>query len=176
MSQAIVLIGPRAAGKSHFGRRLAARLGWEFVDADPELERRHGHTIAAWLPADPEGFRAAEAALLADLLDRPATVLALGGGIVETPAAVARLAAWPRVWALTASVAELCARQRGAGRPALTDLPLEEEVAAILVRRGAAYATAASGRLVDTGGSEPAAWERLLAALGDLASPEAGGA
>lgn len=162
------LIGPRGAGKSALGRRLAEHLGWEFADSDALLEARHGRAIAEWLPADPAGFRAAEAGLLEELAGRRALVAALGGGVVERPESVALLAGRPRVVALCAPPAELARRQRGGPRPPLTGLPLEEEVATVLDRRRADYDRAASGRWLDTGGTIAAAWDRLRATAAAL--------
>jgi shikimate kinase len=42
----IVLIGLMGVGKTTVGRRLAARLGWAFVDADQEIERAAGLSVA----------------------------------------------------------------------------------------------------------------------------------
>lgn len=72
------------AGKSSVGRRLAKRLGRPFVDADDELVRRSGRSVRDWFAAEgEEAFRAAESALLADLLAAPGpSVVAAGGGVV----------------------------------------------------------------------------------------------
>ena len=42
----IVLVGMMGSGKSHIGRKLAVRLGWQFVDTDRRIERQMGQTIA----------------------------------------------------------------------------------------------------------------------------------
>ncbi len=41
----IVLVGLMGAGKTNIGRRLAQRLGLDFVDADSEIESAAGETI-----------------------------------------------------------------------------------------------------------------------------------
>src|SRR5437660_8973836 len=43
--RSIVLVGMMGAGKSSVGRRLAARLGLSFADADAEIEAAAGMTI-----------------------------------------------------------------------------------------------------------------------------------
>lgn len=45
----IVLVGMMGSGKSHIGRKLAVRLGWQFVDTDRRIERQMGQTIADFL-------------------------------------------------------------------------------------------------------------------------------
>ena len=44
--RSVVLVGMMGSGKSSIGRRLAARLGVPFVDADAEIEEAAGMTIA----------------------------------------------------------------------------------------------------------------------------------
>lgn len=89
----IVLVGLMGAGKTTIGRRLAAEIGRRFVDADDELEARSGRSIADWFAKEGEdGFRRAEAELLASLLDETEPmVLGSGGGVVVTPASRDRL-------------------------------------------------------------------------------------
>jgi shikimate kinase len=72
------------AGKTSVGRRLAKRLDRPFVDADDELVRRSGRSVRDWFALEgEEAFRAAESALLADLIAAPgASVVAAGGGAV----------------------------------------------------------------------------------------------
>ena len=43
--RAIVLVGLMGSGKTAIGRRLAQKLGLEFVDSDAEIERAAGLTI-----------------------------------------------------------------------------------------------------------------------------------
>lgn len=82
----IVLVGPMGAGKSSIGRRLAGRFGLGFADTDNEIEARTGARIPMIFECEGEtGFRAREAAVLADLLRREGLVLATGGGAVLDP-------------------------------------------------------------------------------------------
>jgi shikimate kinase len=79
----LVLIGYRGCGKSAVAQLAALRLGWDWVDADVEIELRAGKSIAAIFADDGEtAFRDLESAVLNDLLQRDRIVLALGGGVV----------------------------------------------------------------------------------------------
>ena len=81
--RSIVLVGMMGAGKSSIGRRLAARLGIPFVDADTEIENAAGMTIPEIFAKHGEPyFRAGEARVIARLLDSGPQVLATGGGAV----------------------------------------------------------------------------------------------
>lgn len=97
MTGPIVLVGLMGSGKTTVGRRLAALLERRFVDADEELEARAGRSIAAIFEDDGEaGFRALEAAVLADLLEEPEPlVIATGGGAVTQATNRHLLAAHP---------------------------------------------------------------------------------
>lgn len=81
-ARSVVLVGMMGSGKSSIGRRLAARLGVPFVDADAEIEARAGGmTIAEIFERHGEPyFRAGEARVIARLLDQGPQVLATGGG------------------------------------------------------------------------------------------------
>lgn len=81
-ARTIVLVGMMGSGKSTIGRRLAARLRLPFVDADHEIEIRHGGmTITEIFANHGESyFREGEAKVIAALLDGGAQVLATGGG------------------------------------------------------------------------------------------------
>jgi shikimate kinase len=81
--RSVVLVGMMGAGKSSIGRRLAARLGIPFVDADSEIESAAGMTIAEIFARHGEPyFRGGEARVIARLLDAGPQVLATGGGAV----------------------------------------------------------------------------------------------
>ena len=90
--RSIVLVGMMGVGKSSIGRRLAARLGIPFVDADTEIEKAAGMSIADIFARHGEAdFRSGEARVIARLLDGGPQVLATGGGAVmnaDTRAAI----------------------------------------------------------------------------------------
>jgi shikimate kinase len=77
----LTLIGYRATGKTTLAKLLAQRLGWQWIDADVEIERRAGKTIAQIFADDGEpAFRDLETRVIADLCRRDRLVLAAGGG------------------------------------------------------------------------------------------------
>jgi shikimate kinase len=79
--RSIVLVGMMGAGKSSVGRRVAARLGIPFVDADTEIEAAAGMTISEIFAIHGEAyFRSGEARVIARLLDGGPQVLSTGGG------------------------------------------------------------------------------------------------
>ncbi len=81
---AIVLIGPPAAGKTSVGRKLAKRLGLEFLDTDTLIVAEHGAIADLFSEHGEAHFRAIERRTVADALRRDA-VVSLGGGAVLDP-------------------------------------------------------------------------------------------
>ncbi len=81
LPRTVVLIGLMGAGKSCIGRRLAARLGVPFVDADAEIEAAAGCSVAEIFARYGEpAFREGERRVVARLLGGPPCILATGGG------------------------------------------------------------------------------------------------
>jgi shikimate kinase len=79
--RAIVLVGLMGAGKTSVGRRLAERLELGFVDADHEIEKAAGKTIAEIFADHGEAyFREGEKRVIGRLLENGPQVLATGGG------------------------------------------------------------------------------------------------
>lgn len=90
--KSLVLIGLMGAGKSAIGRRLAARLGLPFVDADSEVELAAGCSIEDIFNLHGEAaFRDGERRVIARLLNGPPHVLATGGGAFMDPETRARI-------------------------------------------------------------------------------------
>jgi shikimate kinase len=80
-TRSIVLVGMPGSGKSAVGRRLAARLGLPFVDADEEIEQAAGKPITDIFKDHGEPyFRDGERKVIARLLRSGPLVLATGGG------------------------------------------------------------------------------------------------
>lgn len=77
----IVLVGLMGSGKTAIGRRLAQRLGLEFVDSDAEIEHAAGLTIPEIFARYGEPyFRDGERRVMIRLLAGGARVIATGGG------------------------------------------------------------------------------------------------
>lgn len=136
--RSVVLVGMMGAGKSSIGRRLAARLGIPFVDADTEIESAAGMTIADIFAKHGEPyFRAGEARVIARLLDHGPQVLATGGGAVidaQTRALIRdkSLSIW-----LKADLDVLLKRTRRRG-----ERPLVDRIKDLLPQREPLYAQA----------------------------------
>jgi len=81
LKRTIALVGMMGAGKSSVGRRLAAKLGVPFRDADAEIEAAAGCTISEIFDRFGEAsFRDGECRVISRLLSEPPHVLATGGG------------------------------------------------------------------------------------------------
>jgi shikimate kinase/3-dehydroquinate synthase len=84
--RSIVLVGLMGAGKTAIGKRLAAQLGLPFYDADHEIERAAGMSIAEIFRTHDEAyFRAGEKRVIQRLLANGRIVLAPGGGAFMDP-------------------------------------------------------------------------------------------
>lgn len=151
----IFLIGPRGSGKTTIAQLLAARLGWNWVDADAVIEEHAGRSIREIFADEGErGFRERERAVIGELCQRHRHVIATGGGAVLDPNTRRRLtqSGWV-VW-LTADVDTLWGRITGdpvtaERRPALREGG-REEVARIVAERAAIYEECAHTKC-DTG-------------------------
>lgn len=153
----LALVGYRGTGKSTIGRLLAERLSRPFVDADVELEARIGMPIAKVFEEQGEwSFREMEESLLGELTARSGPVLATGGGCVLRASNRRALRRFGFVAWLTADPATLANRLRDdpAGRPALTDRGLVDEVAEVLQFRTPLYREVAH-EVIDTEDQSP---------------------
>jgi len=117
----LFLVGPMGAGKTTIGRRLARKLGYEFVDCDRVLEQRTGVDIPLIFELEgEEGFRNRECTLLDELTQKQRVVLATGGGAVLRPENRAHLLCRGFVVYLQTSVEEQLRRtQHDTNRPLL---------------------------------------------------------
>src|SRR5262245_34770015 len=83
LARNIFLVGMMGAGKTSVGKMLARNLGKTFYDSDQVIESRTGVKIPVIFELEGEaGFRAREAAVIAELTALQEVVLATGGGAV----------------------------------------------------------------------------------------------
>lgn len=166
LDRPVVMVGMMGAGKSAIGRRLAQRLGVPFVDADTEIERAAGCTIAEIFERHGEAsFRDGERRVIARLLEGPIGVLATGGGAFMDPETRARIRGRAiTVW-LKADLDTLVERvSRRGHRPLLKNGDPREILARLLEARGPVYAEA--DITVETGHAPTSATvERVIEAL-----------
>ena len=92
--RSLVLVGLMGCGKSSVGKRLAARLGLPFVDADDEIVKAAGQSINEIFAEHGEAyFRDGERRVIQRILAAGPQVLATGGGAFmneETRATIRR--------------------------------------------------------------------------------------
>ncbi len=168
----IALIGYRGSGKTAVARALAARLGWDWVDADIEVELRAGKSIAAIFADDGEtSFRDLEAIVVDLLCLRSKCVIALGGGAILREVNRKAIQTCGAVVWLQASVETLERRiaadpATAARRPNLTAAGGQAEIARLLTERTPHYRACATLE-VETEGKTPAdIADEIVASLG----------
>jgi shikimate kinase/3-dehydroquinate synthase len=144
--RSIVLVGMPGAGKSSIGRRVAARLGLAFLDADAEIESAAGLPITEIFARYGEAhFRDGERRVILRLLSGPApVVLATGGGAFADPRtrAAIRASGALTVW-LKCRMATLLRRVAGREhRPMFLNADPAEVLARLMTTRHPFYAEA----------------------------------
>ena len=138
LPRTLVLVGLMGAGKTAVGRRLAARLGLAFVDADQEIETAAGCSIDDIFTRYGErAFRDVERRVIARLLLQPVQVISAGGGAFIEPETRALIRAQALTLWLRADLELLLARtarrsnrpllKRGDPRDVLTRLKIERD-------------------------------------------------
>lgn len=160
----IVLVGLMGTGKSTVGRRLAKRLGLDFVDTDAEIERETGRSIRGIFSRDgEEAFRRIERDVVDRVLSaRKRQVVAAGGGVVIDPSTRAALQHHVTIW-LVAKPENLAGRiRRGAGhRPLVDDDPIGK-LTTMANERRSMYEEASSHQIVVDGSTPEAVLEACV--------------
>jgi shikimate kinase len=166
LKRTVALVGMMGAGKSAIGKRLAAKLGVPFRDADEEIEAAAGTSVSEIFERFGEpAFRDGERKVIARLLGEPPHVLATGGGAFVNAETRARIKAeamsvWIRV-PLDTLVARV---ERRDTRPLLRTGNPREILAKLLKEREPVYAQA--DLIVDSeDGPHSGAVERIMSAL-----------
>jgi shikimate kinase len=135
----VVLIGPPGAGKTSVGRKLAKRLGIDFLDTDKLIVAEHGPIADIFRERGEPHFRALERETVAAALQRDA-VVSLGGGAVLHPDTRSDLEGVPVVL-LTVSREAVEARIGGSKRPLVQGI---DSWQALVDARAELYASLAS--------------------------------
>jgi shikimate kinase len=79
----LFLIGYRGSGKTSVAAALAKVLGWPWLDADAELERRAGRSIRQiFAEGGEQAFRDLESTVVAEIARGEQQIIALGGGAI----------------------------------------------------------------------------------------------
>jgi shikimate kinase len=140
----IVMVGMMGAGKSSIGRRLAARLGLPFVDADTEIEQAANATISEIFETHGEAyFRDGERRVIQRLLDGSPKVLATGGGAFINPETRAAIrAAGVSIWLKVDRDLILHRVKRRSNRPLLKTADPAAVIDRLLAERNPIYGEA----------------------------------
>lgn len=164
--RSIVLVGLMGSGKTSTGRRLAQRLGLEFVDADAEIEAAAGMTITDIFAQHGETyFRDGERRVVARLLGEGPRVLATGGGAFMNEETRARIAvSGVSIW-LKADLDVLWRRVRKrTHRPLLHGADPEQTLRTLLEQRYPVYGRA-DITVISRDGPQEAAVDEAIEAL-----------
>lgn len=139
------MIGPMGSGKTTLGRRIAPKLGLEFIDVDEELEKRCGVEVAVIFEIEGEqGFRERESNLLAEIAGTPGQLIATGGGSVLNERNREVLRANGRVVWLKTTVGQQIRRlERDKRRPLLATPDRHKRLTEMAEQRNPVYASLA---------------------------------
>ena len=164
--RSIVLIGMMGSGKSTIGRRLAARLQLPFVDSDEEIEKAADMKISEIFSRFGEPyFRDGERRVISRLLEKPAQIIATGGGAfmnAETRQLILDKAT--AIW-LDADIDILVDRvSRKEGRPLLVGKDPREVLTQLAAERNPHYAQAPI-HIRSGGGPHEATVDQIVKAL-----------
>jgi shikimate kinase len=155
------------AGKSTVGRHLAQLLGKEFHDADQEIEKRTGASVALIFDIEGEqGFRKRETAILDELTRGDNMVLATGGGAILSEENRGLLRSRGTVVYLDADLDTLTRRtHRDRKRPLLQT---SEKLAEIMKQRESLYRSEADVVVTTDRGSPVAVARKVATTLQSL--------
>ncbi len=83
--KSLILFGFKSCGKTHFGKLLAQRLNWTFIDTDDlmiKLYQEKNSVREIYESLGEKGFRELEAKVIQTLRPTSPSVIALGGGSI----------------------------------------------------------------------------------------------
>lgn len=137
----IYLTGMMGSGKSVTGKRLAARLGVNFVDIDEKIQERTKKTIPEIFASEGEAyFREQESQILKEITGGGPYVVATGGGAVLNPANVEGMRGSGKIVFLETSLIVLWDRVKNKqDRPLLKGARPQDVLSRIFMERDAIY-------------------------------------
>jgi shikimate kinase len=140
----VFLCGFMATGKSSVGRRLAALIGYDFLDLDTLIETETGMSIPEIFSSRGEAaFRALESKMVDRVTARTGCVVATGGGAIADRQNLEKLKSAGVVITLTADIDTILERVGAAAdRPMLHGQEKSERIRALLKERAPFYAEA----------------------------------
>lgn len=165
-TRSVALVGMMGAGKTVIGRRLASRLGLDFIDTDHEIELAASLTIPEIFERHGEAyFRDRECRVVARLIAEGPRVVATGGGaFVHASTRAALRAGAVTVW-LKAEFDVLMRRVRKrANRPLLQTADPEGTMKQLIAERYPIYAEA-DVTVLSRDGAQESVVQDVLAAL-----------
>jgi shikimate kinase/3-dehydroquinate synthase len=172
--RSIVLVGMMGAGKTSVGRRLAAKLGLPFVDADAEIEAGAQMSVPEIFARFGEAyFRDGERKVLARLMADGQKVLATGGGAFMNETTRQRITEHGvSIW-LKPDFEVLMRRVRKrTNRPLLQTANPEETVRRLLAERSPVYGLA-DLTIESRDGPHDSVVDAIIAALSRRLAPAA---
>ncbi|PWC16982.1 shikimate kinase AroL [Brenneria roseae subsp. roseae] len=143
MINTIILVGPRASGKTTVGKILAAHLKLDFIDTDEVVQKKTNKTIAQIV--DEQGwdnFRMIEGQILKEVT-LAGCIIATGGGMVISQENRNHMKNRGIVFYLSTSAETVVSRLKSnpavSQRPSLTGLSITEEITGIIKMRDPLY-------------------------------------
>ncbi len=172
----VVLVGPRAAGKTTLGRALAAELSWEFVDSDDLLAAQVSQPAEDYLRLFGEqAFRKVEEAVARAAIARDGPlVVGLGGGaVLSRPVREDLEDEQLLVVFVRAPVPTLVERQMAVPRApltlqTLTGEALQQEVTVLLAQRWRHYVGVCDMQLDTSSANVDAGLRSIMDKMGQL--------
>ncbi len=156
----LVLVGFMGAGKTTIGQEVARRLDRPFIDVDRDIEQAHAPIVDLFAERGEAAFRELEADFVTDACSRRVpSVVAVGGGAVETPGLLERQDGL--VVLVEVDIDTAWERASGSGRPLAQN---ESDFRLLYERRRPLYEEVADARAHD-------ADDVLLAAAGIRFAP-----
>jgi shikimate kinase len=148
----LYLVGFMGTGKTTVGRAVGAKIGFNVLDSDHEIERARGKSIPDIFAQDGEpAFRQFEREFVEHGHPAERTVIACGGGLVVQPNMLELLQSKGVVVCLHASIETILARTaRHRNRPLLEVDNPEERIRTLYAAREPIYKKAGTVILTDS--------------------------